>query len=297
MCEVYGGKTDVEQVWLQSGGGATNAATSLTRLGFRTGSIFKVASDRVGQIIVDELKKAGLDLNLMIKQATGDSAISIILVAPDGGRSILTYRGVGGQVGSDEIPWGRLTSKWFYLSSLGGQMELVEDLFAYAHQNQIPICFNPGKSELGHASRLRKLLPKATLLMVNRLELSQLTDVAYEDEKGLIKAASKLGILAVVMTEGIKGARVIAAGRQFKAPAFRVKSVDDTGAGDAFGSAFLAGILQEKDLATCLKMGLANGASAVTQVGAKGGLLSESQMDRWLKKNLTIVEEKIDDLY
>lgn len=293
MAEVYGGKMDVDVIKMESGGGATNVGTGLTRLGVRCGSVFKLTRDNIGTLIAQQLAKEGLDTTLAIKQVEGDSAISVILVANDGGRSILTYRGASGQLTSSEIDWGKTKSRWFYISSLGGQMELLEDLFAFAKQNGINVAFNPGRGELQHKVRLLKLLDKCSILFMNRLELSNLVEAPYESDKKLIGEARNLKAELVVITEGNSGARVITKTQQIRADSFKVKSIDDTGAGDAFSGAFLAGIVQEKSLDVCLKMGIANGASVVGEIGAKAGLLNEKEMNKWLKKILTIVEEPL----
>jgi sugar/nucleoside kinase (ribokinase family) len=73
----------------------------------------------------------------------------------------------------------------------------------------------------------------------------------------------------------------------------RVNSIDDTGAGDAFCAGVVAGILQEKKSEEVLQMGIVNGASEVTKMGVKNGLLSEKEMVRWMKKKLKVVEEKV----
>lgn len=293
MAEVYGGKMDVDMIKMESGGGATNVGTGLTRLGVRTGSVFKITRDSVGSMITQQLVKEGIDTSLAVKQVEGESAVSVILVADDGGRSIMTYRGAAGQLTSPEIAWEKTKARWFYISSLGGQMELLEDLFAFAKQNGINVAFNPGRGELQHKVRLLKLMDKCSVLFMNRLELSNLVDVPYENDKKLITQAHKLKAELVIITEGNSGARVITKSRQLHADSFKVKSIDDTGAGDAFSGAFLAGIVQEKSLDVCLKMGIANGASVVGEIGAKAGLLTEKEMEKWLKKILTIVEEPL----
>lgn len=293
MCEVYGGKMDVDEISLCSGGGATNVGVGLTRLGHRVGSVFKVTRDKTGQLIMDQVKQEGLDTSLAIQELQGKSAMSVILIAPDGGRSILTYRGASKQLASSEIDWDKLNTKWFYISSLGGQMELLEDLFAFASTNKISVAFNPGRGELTEKTRLLKLIKKSTILFLNRLELASLVNKPYEDEKGLVESASTLGAMVTVVTEGTGGARALINGRQFQAKAFKIKSTDDTGAGDAFGAGFLSGILREVSLDQCLKMGVANGASAVQEIGAKSGLLNEREMHKWLEKSLVITEETI----
>jgi len=72
-----------------------------------------------------------------------------------------------------------------------------------------------------------------------------------------------------------------------------MKSVDDTGAGDAFVAGMVAGLVSGKDVEVALRMGLANGASEVALLGAKSGLLRRREMTKWLRRRVKMVEEKL----
>lgn len=146
LCEVYGGKTEVDMVDMTVGGGATNTAVSLLKKGVKVGSVFKVADDDVGKLIVQHLEEEGLDLSLMIKAETGRSAISVVLLANQGGRSILTSRGVGKEIDSSEIEWKKLAkAEWLMIASLGGKMALIEDLIYFTKSEGVKVMWNPGK--------------------------------------------------------------------------------------------------------------------------------------------------------
>ena len=115
----------------------------------------------------------------------------------------------------------------------------------------------------------------------------------YDDELGLTKKMQSLGPKIVAVTDGKRGASVVSESGWIKMEAYKVHSVDDTGAGDAFCAGFITGIIENKELETALKMGLANGASEVTKIGAKNGLLYKKEMEKWLRKRLKTVEEQI----
>ncbi len=71
-----------------------------------------------------------------------------------------------------------------------------------------------------------------------------------------------------------------------------MKRVEATGAGDGFGSGLIAGLAKGWELEKALRLGVSNGASAVTQFGAKAGLIKEKEIDFWLKKKLSYHWEK-----
>lgn len=291
LCEVYGGKTEVDHISLAAGGGGTNAAVSFNRLGLAAVPVADIGDDDSGDYVLKKLKPENLNLNLLRPVPGGQTGISVVLIAPDGGRSILTARGVAAKLTSKEIPWEKLyQTKWFYVSSLGGNLALLEDIVFFAVKHGIHLALNPGRGELNEKARLKKLFGYLDVLLLNRMELAKLLGHDYEDREALLEDTKTLGCKLVVMSEGKTGASAIKPYELVKVDAFRVKSVDDTGAGDAFGSGTVAGLIKGYPLAKALKLGSANGASVVTQMGSQGGLLTQKESLKWLKKKLTVVE-------
>jgi len=293
MCEVMGGKIEAEDGILVSGGGGTNVAVGLHRLGEAPKMISRVGNDELSEILIKQMEKENVDMSLL-QRAKGKTGISAVLVATDGGRSIVTYRGESGEIEKNEVDWEEIKkADWLQISSLGGEMELMEDLVAFAIENGIKIGINPGKKELAQKERLLALLPKLDLFNVNRMEAAEFWGEAFEDEVSLVKKFMSAGVRLLMITDGDRGAGVGSKGRWIKMEAFPNKSVDDTGAGDAFVSAVVAGLLQERSLEEILKMGLANGGSVVSKLGAKEGLLYRAEMEKWMKRKLKMVEETV----
>lgn len=293
MCEVMGGKIEAEDGVLVSGGGGTNVAVGLHRLGEAVKMISRVGDDELSEILIKQLGKEDVDLSFL-QRAKGKTGLSAVLVASDGGRTIVTYRGESGEIEKNEINWEEIKkADWIQISSLGGGMELLEDLVGFALENGIKIGLNPGKGELLHKDRLKRLLPKLDLFNVNRMEAAEFWEEKFEDEELLVEKFIRAGTRLLMITDGERGAGVCISGRWIKMNAFPNKSIDDTGAGDAFVAGVVAGLLQEKDIEVVLKMGLANGGSVVTKLGAKEGLLNNEGMDKWTKKSLKMVEETL----
>lgn len=293
ICEMMGGKLEAEEDMVTSGGGGTNVAVGLHRLGEAVKMISRIGSDDLGEVMKKQLEKEGLDLS-MLQQGKGKTGLSVVLVSPDGGRSIVTYRGESALIQTAEIDWEEIKkADWIQVSSLGGEMDFLEDLVAFALNKGIKIGLNPGKKELDQKERLLKLLSKLDLFIINRMEASALVEVDFEEEEKLVKKMAELGIRRAVITDGKRGAGILVNRNWLKMEAFPVVSVDDTGAGDAFVAGMVAGILQNKNPADILKMGLANGGSQVTKMGAKDGLLYKEEMAKWLGKKLKMVEEVV----
>ena len=291
ICEMIGGKLEAEESLVTTGGGGTNVAVALHRLGEAVKMITRIGNDELGQVLKDQMEQEGLDLSL-IQQGKGKTGLSVVLVSSGGGRSIITYRGESALIDPKEIQWEEIKkADWIQISSLGGEMQFLEDLVGFAHANGIKIGMNPGKKEMDQKDRLIKLLPKLDLFNINRMEASNLMNTDFDNEKELIKKFADMGIRIVAITDGKRGASVVVNRRWLKMDGFPVASIDDTGAGDAFVSGLVAGILQNKNPEEYLKMGLANGGSQVTRLGAKDGLICKGDMEKWLKKKIKMIEE------
>jgi len=293
MCEVLGGKTEAEDGVFESGGGGTNVAVGLHRLGEAVKMICRLGDDELGEILIKQLTKEDVDMSF-VQRAKGKTGISTVLVASDGSRSIVTYRGESGEIEKNEINWEEIKkADWIQVSSLGGDISLLEDLVAFALDNGIKIGLNPGKKELSQKERLLRLLPKLDLFNVNRMEAAEFWGGNFDDEMVMVRKFVKAGVRLLMLTDGRRGAGVYEKGRWIKMDAYPNKSVDDTGAGDAFVSGVVAGLLQGKSAEEALKMGLANGGSVVMKLGAKGGLLFKNEIEKWMVKKLKTVEEAL----
>lgn len=293
MCEVMGGKIEAENGVLVSGGGGTNVAVGLHRLGEAVKMISRVGDDELSEILIKELEKENVDLSFL-QRTRGKTGISAVLVATDGRRSIVTYRGESGEIERNEIDWEEIKkADWIQISSLGGEIDLLEDLVNFAVDHGIKVGVNPGKKELEQKERMLRLLPKIDLFNVNRMEAAEFWGGGFEEEEVLVSKFAKTGTRLLMITDGNRGAGMWKGGRWMKMEAYPNKSIDDTGAGDAFVSGVVAGLLQGKEIEEVLKMGLANGGSVVTKLGAKEGLLYKKEMEKWLKKKLKMVEETL----
>lgn len=269
MCQIYGGKIGVEKLVITTGGGATNTAVGFERLGFQTAAVCCVGRDHWGLFVRQELKKEGVS-PLYIQQAEAPTSYSTILVDSGGGRTALIYRGASNYTSGAKIEWEKLEPNWFYVSSLGGDFNLLARIIRASQKKKIRVALNPGSQEIKAAAKLKQFLPFVEVLLLNR------------QEAGLLGKIS--GPKVVAVTGGRDGASVICDGKIFKAGAVKVKTTEETGAGDAFGSAFVAGIISGLKPREALKMGLINGAAVTTNFGPKAGLLFAPEMAQWMKK-------------
>ncbi len=283
-CIPLGSKLGIDDLVFATGGGATNAAVSFSRFGLKTACFSRVGKDETGDSIVRQLKEERIDTGGIQHDGQKRTAYSIILISGEGYRGILTHRGAAQHIDAKKFPWHRsgrvvnrpYTAKWIYVTSLGGDLKAIKHIFDHAKQMRARVAWNPGNGELEHGRK--KLLPflKATdILLLNREEAAMLTHIA---PRFLDQAMVKLGDLprqALVITDGSKGAHVRAHGATLYAPALKGKRVNTTGAGDAFGSAFVGAIAKGYYLDDALRCGMLNAHGVVTNMGAKAGILKK----------------------
>ena len=270
-------KNDISQSLICSGGGATNSAVSFSRLGLNSSCVSLIGQSYLNQFIYDDLKKNKVDDQFIFLQKSATTDFSIILINHDGSRSILTNRG-DTRLESRHIPWTKIKkTKWFYITSLEGNLDLLEKIIGFAKENNIKICLNPGNRELASRRRITSLAKMVDVLLLNKEESETFFDAKFDDDKffNLIHQ-SKLPIVAI--TNGRDGAYIFTDSRQFYSPIINTKPADETGAGDAFGSAFVAALIYNKTPQDALFWGIKNSASVVSYLGAKTGLLKLKQI-------------------
>ena len=270
-----GSKNEINQSLITSGGGATNSSVSFSRLGLKSACTALFGQDELSAFILKDLKTDKVGTRYLVQSPKQATDFSVILVSGDGARTILTQRGPS-RLEKHHISWPKLKSSWFYISSLEGNLDLLELLVGFASENQIKVALNPGSRELSHPS-LKNLLPHLDFLLLNQQEAETLTGFSSEDPSFWPKLKSfKSKIIAV--TKGRQGAHISTSTQTLFSPIILTNVIDETGAGDAFGSTFVAGLIQDKNLNQCLNMALKNSASVVSHLGAKSGLLKKSRI-------------------
>src|SRR3989338_8936363 len=105
ICIGYGAKIEMKKIVLTSGGGGTNAAVTFARQGLKTACIGTIGSDFNGGDILRELEAEGVDTRYFQKHDDDYTAYSVIIVHPEGERTILSYKGEGQHFDAAKIPF------------------------------------------------------------------------------------------------------------------------------------------------------------------------------------------------
>lgn len=279
LCFDLGAKIEIDKIVFTTGGGGTNTACAFSRLGFKTAIVGQIGNDVAGQAVLEDLKKDKVETKFVTQTGKFNTAYSVILSIPGKERTILVYRGASENIDENAMPWNKLKAKWFYISSVGGDFGLLEKVFAHAAKGKTKIVINPGAKELAHPEKLLPFLQRADVVLLNDSEAEKITGFSSAKMPELLNdLVKRIGGIAVV-TCGEKGTWLISGKQIFQAGTLPTKVVERTGAGDAFGAGFVAGLMLKNDLAYALQLGTANATSVIQKIGAKNGLLCKKDLE------------------
>ncbi len=278
-----GSKIEIEEFHNASGGAGTNTAVTFARQGHMVACIGVVGDDLEGKEIERDLANEGVSIEYLLKHNDAHTAYSVILVDPSGERTILGYKGEGQHFSKVNIPWAKMQAHWFYLSSLGGDLSILTAAVQAARGCGAKIAFNPGTKELAHGLEgLKVAFEQTDILFLNRDEGAALTGVALHDWEGIAKALKAVTKGVVSVSDGHKGVLVVdAEGALYQAGVPDSPVIERTGAGDAFGSGFVAEYMKSNTIEKAIQFGTANASSVVTKYGAKEGILKKDNNGPW----------------
>ena len=266
-----GSKILIKKLEFMTGGGGTNTAVAFSRLGLKTAYLGKLGNDYSGKKVIEELRREGVDF-IGVKGEEDFTAYSVILDSKEHDRTILTYKGITNHLRFEEINKRKLKTKWFHFTSLMGLSFLTQKKLArYAEENGIKLSYNPSEYQIKRKD-ISPLLKRTNVLVFNKREAELLTGESEVEEQ--MKKIFGMGPEIVCITDG-PNADYASDGKFFYSlKPHKIKIKERTGAGDAFASGFLAGLIKKGSIEFAMRLGLANAESVVMYHGAKNKLLT-----------------------
>lgn len=282
----YGEKIPVRSLEFSVGGNAANNAVGVKRLGVKVGLVLTLGDDIVGNMIVEKLREEEVDLTYVVQQPETSSNYSTA-INYSGERTIFTYHAPR----SYEFPVSLPVTEWVYLTSMGETFRPFYNHFSdWIKKNPtIKLAFNPGTWQIkAPFEQIKEIVGATYALFVNREEAEKLTSFgpSQDKEKDLLLATNKLGPKVCIITDGPNGAFVYDSISQkfLRVGILPVDAYERTGAGDAFGSGVLAGMINKKTLEDALVWGTVNSASVIGYVGPQRGLLKLEEVGEWTQR-------------
>ena len=269
----------ISDLYESCGGSAANTIIGMARLGLATGFLGKVASDQEGDVLLENLKKEGVDTRGVIKSHHGRSGTVQGFVDTEGERALYVDPGVNDAITSYEInleylsKTGLIHLTSFVGKSIQAQKEVLEEI-----SPKVTVSMDPGMIYAQKGIKtIAKLLSRTDILLLNQKELELMTpQINQETEK--VQSLLDFGIEIIVVKKGERGCVVTDGDESYFLGAFNVNCQDTTGAGDAFNSGFLFGYLRGKSLERSAIIGNFVASCCVKTAGATGGLPSLSEI-------------------
>ena len=230
------------------GGKGANQAVAAARSGAQTAFVGAVGSDNEGQYMLEALKENDIDtshINIDKYHGTGSAAITL---DANGQNDIMVYGGANQAMQPGEF--GDLSELLAHTDFLIAQFETPQavalDLFKQAKEQGVTTVLNPAPAH----EIMPELLQYTDVIAPNETECALLTGIELTDEDSMLKSADyfrERGVKHLLITLGDRGVFYATPDDHGLVPAFKVKAVDTTAAGDTFIGAMCSQL--EKDLA------------------------------------------------
>jgi ribokinase len=253
--------------FLEDGGGPTGTAlVTLARFGISTSFIGKIGSDARGELIIQQLRQEGVDLSNLILEKNKVSPLSLIVIDKcSGKRTIIYTKGNVSKIQPEEVICDMLTGARI-LHVDGHQIEASIPACKWAKERNIKVILDAGSVRPG----MEELLMLSDYVLASRTFA-----LAFTSARTIEEAAEKLFSITantVIVTNGEQGGFCISNKSRFHYSAYKVETVDTTGAGDVFHGAFDYGLLQEWPLERTIQFASIVAGLKCRKMGGRNGI-------------------------
>lgn len=259
-----------------SGGSAANTLAGMAALGERCAFIGQVADDQLGAVFTHDLRALGVAYETPALKEGAPTARCLILVTPDGQRTMNTFLGA-----SHLLDRAMIDEAWIADAEILYLEGYLWDppLSRAAMRRAIDVARAAGRKVAftlsdafiidRHGPDFRALIAEGLfdILFANEVEIRALAET-QDFEAAVAKIAPQVPLL--VVTRGSHGALAIQDGVRTEVPAEPIETVvDTTGAGDLFAAGFLSGLADGRPIKDCLTMGAVCACEIIAQVGPR----------------------------
>ena len=264
---------------VQGGGPAATATVAAARLGVSASFVGIVGDDDPGKRIVRDFEAENVFTDGMVIRRGADSAIAYCWIEQSTGkRSVAWTRGNLKELQPEEVDLELIrNAKILHIDGHNPKAALAAVKEAKKHN--VIVNIDAGTLRDG----VPELLPYVTIFITSELFARQ-----YTGEDDLEKALLKLGETGAPvtgLTMGEHGSLLLDHGKILHCPAFRIKPVDTTGAGDVFHAAFGVRYLETQDLMECARFASAVSAIKCLKLGGRAGIPTRKEVDEFLKNH------------
>ncbi len=262
------------------GGKGSNQAVAAARLGADVTFIGRVGQDVFAESAINFWKQEGINTDYVVRDPDHATGVAPIWVDAKGENAIVVVLGANLNIQATDIE--RATEVISRADVVVCQLEINYDMVEYALKfakaKGIRTVLNPAP-----AGKLKaEVVALADYLTPNETELEVLSGQSGDYGAAARSLLTRQDQMAVV-TLGSQGAQWVSQTASKIIPAFKVKTVDTTGAGDAFNGGFAVGLAEGKSLEDAIRFGNATAAISVTRPGTAPSMPKRDEVEALLK--------------
>jgi ribokinase len=263
------------------GGKGANQAVAIAKLGGDVLMLTKVGDDVFGASVKKNFESLGIDARYVEAVPGVSNGVAPIFVDPDSNNSILIVKGANNFLSPKDIDNAAEDIKkcGLIILQLEVRLETVYHAIEWGAKNGVPVILNPAPAaELDY-----NYIRRAAFFVPNETELETITKMPVATMNDIAAAARSLvreGIPNVIVTLGAKGSMYVAEGREELVPPHPVKSVDSTGAGDAFIGSFAHYYLKTGDVIEAMTTANRYAALSTMKPGTQKSFLSLEEFEK-----------------
>lgn len=257
---------------IELGGSGTNAMRTMAILGQKVSQTGMVGEDIYGDICFKRIAELGIKNNIK-KSKAGNTGTSIILITPDGERTMNTCLGMSRNYTVNDIPEEDISnSKYLHLTGYqwdtDNQIEAVNHAISVAKKNNTKISFDLSDPfcVTRHKETFMNIIDShVDIIFANLKEASMLTDKGLDESLDMLSDMADIAIIKC----GPEGSWIKTKTQKIKIPANKITVVDTTAAGDMYAGGFMYGITKNLSLEECGEIANFCAETVIQQVGAR----------------------------
>lgn len=282
ICLHFADKIPYKEVYvIPAVGNSANASVTASRLGLKSALVSNIGDDYFGQECLDTLKKEKVAAEFIKIHKDQKTNYHYVLWYDDDRTILIKHEEYAYELPDIKTP------RWVYFSSLGeNSLSFHQKIEKYLYDHpETKLAFQPGTFQIKMGKDgLQGIYQRSEVFLCNKEESQRILGTDENDIKKLLSMLRDTGPKIVVITDGPKGVYTYDGQEKLFMRAYPDPKppLERTGAGDAFSSTFVVALALGKNVSTALRWAPINAMSVVQQVGARAGLLTQPELEKYL---------------